>query len=255
MADEATEAAQAGDDTAPGVGAGTETAEGAPEAVRARLALALDVDDLVPALRLARELSPWFGTMKVGLELYSAAGPEAITTLVDVGVDVFCDIKLHDIPNTVGRAARVVGALGARYLTLHTAGGPAMVRAGVEGLREGAAGAGAAEPVALGVTVLTSEPEASTHLLRQRVAAGLDGGCHGFVCAAPDVVTVRQLAPSSIVVTPGIRPEGAPIDDQGRVATPREALAAGADLLVVGRPVTRADDPVAAARALAASLA
>jgi orotidine-5'-phosphate decarboxylase len=233
---------------------GTAAAERAPDEVRSRLALALDVDDLIPALRIARELSPWFGTTKVGLELYSAAGPEAITTLVDLGVDVFCDLKLHDIPNTVGRAARVVGALGARYLTLHTAGGPAMVRAGVEGLREGAAGAEAPEPVALGVTVLTSEPDVSTHLLRQRVTAGLDGGCQGFVCAVSDIATVRQLAPSSLVVTPGIRPEGAPADDQGRVATPRQAVDAGAGLLVVGRPITRADDPVAAARALVASL-
>jgi orotidine-5'-phosphate decarboxylase len=234
--------------------AAAEARDRAPAEVRDRLALALDVDDLIPALRLARELSPWFGTMKVGLELYSAAGPEAITTLVDLGVDVFCDIKLHDIPTTVGRAARVVGALGARYLTVHTAGGPAMVRAGVEGLREGAAGAEVAEPVALGVTVLTSEPEASTHLLRQRVTAGLDGGCQGFVCAVPDIPTVRQLAPSSLVVAPGIRPEGAPADDQGRVATPRQAVDAGAGLLVIGRPVTGADDPVAAARALVASL-
>jgi orotidine-5'-phosphate decarboxylase len=230
-------------------------AEGAPAAVRDRLALALDVDDLVPALRLAHELRPWFGTMKVGLELYLAAGPEVVTTLVDLGVDVFCDLKLHDIPNTVGRAARVVGALGARYLTIHAAGGPAMVRAGVEGLREGAASAEAPEPVALAVTVLTSEPEASAHLLRQRVTAGLDGGCQGFVCAVPDVPTVRQLAPPAVLVTPGIRPEGSPVDDQGRVATPAAALAAGADLLVVGRPVTRADDPVAAARALVASVA
>lgn len=226
-----------------------------PEALRARLVVALDVDDLVGALRLARELRPWFGTMKVGLELYSAAGPEAITSLANLGVDVFCDLKMHDIPNTVGRAARVIGALGARYLTLHTAGGAAMVRAGVEGLREGAAGAELGEPVALGVTVLTSEGEAATHLLHQRVRAGLDGGCGGFVCAAADVAAVRQLAPSAVVATPGIRPEGSPLDDQGRVATPRAALDAGADLLVVGRPVTRADDPIAAARALVASLA
>src|SRR5512145_2437562 len=176
MAEDATDAAATGD-------VGEPAADAAPDEVRRRLALALDVDDLIPALRLARELSPWFGTMKVGLELYSAAGPEAITSLVDLGVDVFCDLKLHDIPNTVGRAARVIGALGARYLTLHTAGGPTMVRAGVEGLREGAAGAGAPEPTSLGVTVLTSEPEATPHLLRQRVASGLDGGCGGFVCA------------------------------------------------------------------------
>ena len=239
-----------------GPGEGTAVGEeGAPDEVRRHLALALDVDDLVPALRLARDLRPWFGTMKVGLELYSAAGPEAVTSLVDLGVDVFCDLKLHDIPTTVARAARVIGALGARYLTVHAAGGPSMVRAGVEGLREGAAGAGAAEPTALCVTVLTSEPEATEHLLRQRVAMGLDGGCQGFVCAAPDLATVRQLVPTAVLVTPGIRPEGSPVDDQGRVATPRVALDDGADLLVLGRPITRADDPVAAARALVASLA
>ena len=195
----------------------------------------------MPALRLARELAPWFGTMKVGLELLQRSGAGR-STLVDLGVDVFCDLKLHDIPTTVGRA-RVV-ALGARYLTVHTAGGPAMVRAGIEGLREGAARASTdREPVGLGVTVLTSEPEVSEHLLHQRVAAGLDGGCQGFVCAVPDLPTVRQLAPRAVLATPGIRPEGAPADDQGRVATPRAALDAGSDLLVVGRPVTRADDP------------
>jgi orotidine-5'-phosphate decarboxylase len=235
--------------------AGGAMADGAPEDVRAHLALALDVDDLVPALRLARRLRPWFATMKVGLELYSSAGPEAITSLVDAGVDVLCDLKLHDIPNTVHRAARVVGALGARYLTLHAAGGVAMVRAGVEGFREGAAGAAGAEPTALGVTVLTSEPEPSAHLLRQRVAAGLEGGCTGLVCSALDIPTIREVAPSALLVTPGIRPEGAPAEDQARVATPREALDAGAGILVVGRPVTQADDPVAAARALAASIA
>jgi orotidine-5'-phosphate decarboxylase len=217
-------------------------ATGAPDDVRQRLALALDVDDLVAALRLARDLHGWFGTMKVGLELYSAAGPEAISTLTDLGVDVFCDLKLHDIPTTVERSARVLGALGVRYLNMHAAGGATMLRAGVEGLRDGAAGAG------------LPEPEVNTHLLHQRVIAGLDGGCDGFVCGAPDLPTVRQLAPRAVLVTPGIRPEGAPADDQGRVATPARALADGADLLVVGRTVTQADDPVAAARAIVASL-
>jgi orotidine-5'-phosphate decarboxylase len=236
-------------------GPSTVTAGEVPESLRGRMVLALDVDDLVVARRLARQLRPFFGTMKVGFELYSAAGPEAISLLTGMGVDVFCDVKLLDIPNTVGRAARVFGSLGARYLTLHTAGGAPMLRAGVEGLREGAAGADLPDPVAMGVTVLTSEPEASAHLLHQRVAAGLEGGCGGFVCAVPDVETVRQIVPAAVLATPGIRPEGAAIDDQGRVATPREALDAGADLLVVGRPVTRAADPVAAARALVAPLA
>lgn len=222
--------------------------------VRSRLALALDVDDLVAAMRLSRELRPWFGTMKIGLELYSAAGPEAISAISELGVDVFCDLKLHDIPSTVERSARVLGGLGVRYLTLHAAGGPTMVRAGVEGLREGAAGAGSPEPLALAVTILTSEPDAGPRLVRQRVTTGLDGGCRGFVCGPPELPTVRRLAPRALLVTPGIRPEGTPADDQSRVATPAQAVEAGADLLVVGRAVTRADDPLEAARALAESL-
>jgi orotidine-5'-phosphate decarboxylase len=242
-------------DTSTGPEPGTQPeASGAPDDVRRRLALALDVDDLVAAVRLARELRPWFGTMKVGLELYSAAGPEAVSTLLDLDVDVFCDLKLHDIPTTVERSARVLGALGVRYLNVHAAGGPSMVRAGVEGLRDGAAGAGLPDPVALAVTVLTSEPDASTHLLHQRVTAGLEGGCDGFVCGAPDLTAVRQLAPRAVLVTPGIRPQGAPADDQARVATPARAAADGADLLVLGRAVTRADDPVAAAQAITAEL-
>jgi orotidine-5'-phosphate decarboxylase len=240
------------DAVAVGDRAGEPTA--APEAVRRRLALALDVDDLVAAARLARELHPWFGTMKVGLELYSAGGPDAITAVTALGVDAFCDIKLHDIPATVGRAARVLGALGARYVTMHAAGGVPMLRAGVEGLREGAAGAGLPEPAALAVTVLTSEVEASEHVVRQRVKAGLDAGCAGVVCSVTDVPVVREIAPAALIVTPGIRPEGAPVDDQSRVATPQAAIDAGVDLLVVGRPVTGASDPVAAARDLVAPL-
>lgn len=251
------ESIRASNGTGVNAGGGAEDAagaEGAPDAVRRRLALALDIDDLVEAQRLAARLAPWFATAKVGLELYSAAGPEAVSTVRDVGLDVFCDLKLHDIPTTVGRAARVLGSFGVRYLTIHTAGGVAMVRAGADGLREGAAEAGLPEPVPLGVTVLTSEAEASVHLLHERVAVGLEAGCAGFVCAALDVPAVRRLAPRSLLVTPGIRPPGAPVDDQRRVATPQAALAAGADVLVIGRPVTRAADPVAASRALAADL-
>ena len=107
----------------------------------------------------------------------------------------------------------------------------------------------------LAVTVLTSDAEAPPHILRQRVAVGLEAGCAGIVCAAPDLPTVRQLAPAAVLAAPGIRPAGAPVDDQARVATPRDALAAGADLLVIGRAVTRAADPAAAARAVVASLA
>jgi len=232
----------------------TTTAPAVPESLRSHLALALDVDDLVAASRLARDLSPWYGTMKVGLELFSAAGPDAIATLANHDVDVFLDLKLHDIPNQVGRAARVLGALGASYVTFHTGGGVAMLRAGVEGLREGAAGAGLPEPCALAVTVLTSDSDWSEHVVRQRVVAGLEAGCGGFVCSVQDLPILRELAPAATIATPGIRPEGASSDDQARVATPSVALEGGADLLVIGRPIVQADDPIAATRALVAPL-
>ena len=225
-----------------------------PDSLRSRLALALDVDDLVAATRLARDLRPWFGTVKVGLELFSAAGPDAITTLREQGFRVFYDAKLHDIPTTVGKASRVLGALGASYVTLHAAGGASMLRAGVEGMREGAASAGLDEPTALGVTLLTNEPEASEHVLRQRAAVALEAGCGGLVCAVPDMGLLKEIAPAATIVTPGIRPEGAPSDDQGRVATPAEALDAGANLLVIGRAITRSSDPVGAARELLSPL-
>jgi orotidine-5'-phosphate decarboxylase len=226
----------------------------APEEVRRRLVLALDVDDVVEAVRLTRQLRPWFGTFKVGLELFSAAGPDAISAVRDLGVDVFHDAKLHDIPATVGRAARVLGAFGARYVTVHAAGGQAMVRAAVEGLREGAAAAELPTPEVLAVSVLTSEVDASEHVIRQRVVDSLEAGAGGIVCATPDLGLVRQLAPAAVLVTPGIRPEGAPADDQARVATPRAALDAGSDFIVIGRPITRADDHIAAARALISSI-
>jgi orotidine-5'-phosphate decarboxylase len=225
------------------------------ERVRRRLAIALDVDDLIAAQRLARRLAPWFGIAKVGLELYSASGPDAIVSLGDRGFDVFCDLKLHDIPNTVERAGRVLGAVGASYLTLHTAGGVDMVRAGVEGLREGAEAGGWPPPTGLGVTVLTSEGEAAADRLERAVATAVAGGCGGVVCAAADLPLVRRSAPGLLTVVPGIRPAGSDPHDQGRVATPAEAGAAGADILVIGRAVTSAADPEAAAAAIAEELA
>ncbi len=225
------------------------------EKVRDRLALALDVDDLIAALRLARRLRPWFGVAKVGLELFSAAGPEVVSALVDEGWKVFLDLKLHDIPTTVERAARVLGGLGISYLTLHGLGGRPMLEAGVSGLAEGAAAAGLPPPMALGVTVLTSEAEAPPGELARRASLARVSGCGGVVCAAPDLAEVGQAAPGLVKVVPGIRPAGTQRHDQGRVATPAEALAMGADLLVIGRAVTGAADPQAAARSLSAGLA
>ncbi|HVX16922.1 MAG TPA: orotidine-5'-phosphate decarboxylase [Acidimicrobiales bacterium] len=221
---------------------------------RARLAIALDVDDLVVAIRMARDLRPWFSVAKVGLELFSAVGPDAVTAMADLGYDVFADLKYHDIPTTVGRAARVTGALGAKYLNFHAQGGVDMLRAGVEGFKQGATDAGMPEPVALAVTILTSEPEAPADAMATRVGAAIEAGCDGVVCGAHDVAAVRQLAPAFVTMVPGIRPAGVDDHDQGRPGTPTEAIGAGASVIILGRAVTRAADPVAAATAVHAEV-
>jgi orotidine-5'-phosphate decarboxylase len=224
-------------------------------ALRSRLALALDVDDAVEAQRLARELRGWFGVAKVGLELFSAVGPEIVQLLIDDGYRVFLDLKMADIPTTVRKAARVLGALGVSYLTMHAFAGPAVLRAGVEGLTEGAERAGLPVPSALAVTILTSDADAPPHILAKRVAAAVEARCAGFVCAASDVKEAKEIAPRMLAVVPGLRAPGGAVHDQVRSATPAEALAAGADLLVIGRAVTAAPDRGAAAADLIASLA
>lgn len=228
--------------------------EVATDDVRARLALALDVDDLVEATRLARQMKDWFGVAKIGLELYTAAGPDAIGSLVDLGYEVFCDLKLYDIPNTVERTAHVLGALGVSYLTLHAHGGQSVLEAGVEGLARGADNAGLPAPKALAVTVLTSDSDAPPHIMPKRTALAIESGCQGIVCAAEDLDDARQLAPRLVRVVPGIRPEGSDHHDQSRAATPTTAVDHGADLLVIGRAVTQAEDPAAAASAIAAEV-
>ena len=211
---------------------------------RDRLALALDVDDLAAAVALADRLHPWFGVVKVGLELFAAAGPAAVEKLATPGRRIFLDLKLHDIPTTVGKAARQVGRLGVSYLTVHTAGGVDMLRAAVDGLEAGAAEAGVDRPMALGVTVLTSDPDASA--FPARLEAAVAGGCGGVVCSVRELPAVKERS-RLIAVVPGIRLPGGATHDQSRVGTPAEALAAGADLLVIGRAVTAAPDPEAAA--------
>ncbi len=227
----------------------------ADEAVRSRLAVALDVADLDRAIDLAAAVAPWFGVAKVGLQLFSVAGPAAVAAIGDQGLDVFLDLKLHDIPNTVGAAATEIGALGVRYLTVHASGGEAMLAAAVDGLATGAARLGLAPPVALAVTVLTSDSEAPPEVLTRRLDAAVAAGCTGVVCAAPDLEVIKSRAPDIVAVTPGIRLAGGSVHDQVRIATPASAVAAGADLLVVGRAVTGAEDPVAASSTVASEVA
>jgi orotidine-5'-phosphate decarboxylase len=226
------------------------------------LLVALDFASAEEAVRAAKPLASHVGGFKVGLELLLGPGPATVAAIRQLGVPVFADAKLHDIPRTVERAARQLGRLGARWVTVHAAGGLKMIEAAVSGLREGAGGR---EAGVLGVTVLTSmEPselatvgvggtpgKQTARLARLAAAAGAEG----VVCAVRELGDVGQVAPRLLKVTPGIRPAGADRDDQARVATPAEAVRRGADLIVVGRPITRAKDPVAAARAIIEELA
>jgi len=218
---------------------------------RDHLVLALDVGGLAEAEAMSAQVGEWFGFVKIGLELYAEAGPVAFDRFHHLGYRVFADLKLHDIPNTVGRAARVLGRHGVDFLNFHAAGGEAMLRAGVEGLVEGARDAGHARPMALAVTVLTSDPNVDAMDARLDVAR--DAGCDGVVCAGTDVERARARALRTMV--PGIRLAGDDANDQARVDTPGDAIARGADWLVIGRSVTGADDPERAAAEVARQVA
>ena len=221
-----------------------------PREARDHLALALDVGGLAEAEAMAARVGEWFGVVKVGLELYAEVGPAAFARFRDLGYRVFADLKLHDIPNTVARAATVLGRHGVDFLNFHAAGGVEMLRAGVEGLRDGARGAGHAPPLALAVTVLTSDHDASAFDARLQTA--VDAGCDGVVCSAHEVGAATAAGMRTMV--PGIRPAGADINDQARVATPESAIRDGATWLVIGRAVTGAPDPAAAAADIADSV-
>lgn len=223
----------------------------APPEVRDRLALPLDVGDLDAAITMARRVAPWFGIAKVGYELYAEAGPDAFARLHDLGFRVFCDLKLHDIPTTVERGAAALARHGVAFVNAHAAGGPDMLRAFVAGAAAGAADADVPMPVTLAVTVLTSD--ADTSAFAARLAVAHETGCAGVVCSGHELDAVRATGLRSMV--PGVRPAGTAVDDQARVVTPGAAITAGADWLLIGRPVTRAEDPAAAAAAIADEVA
>jgi len=219
-----------------------------------RIAVALDTADEGRLRELAAGLAGEADVLKVGLQAMSALGPRAIGIAAG-HAPVFCDLKLHDIPNTVAGAAAAAAAHGASLLTVHAAGGAAMIEA---------AAAAAPDVAVLAVTVLTSLDDEELVLLGMQDAAtivprlatrAVDAGAAGIVCAGREVATVRSAVDDGVtLVVPGVRPEGAAMDDQARVVTPRAAVDAGADLLVVGRPVTAAEDPVAVVRRIRAQM-
>jgi orotidine-5'-phosphate decarboxylase len=218
------------------------------------LIVALDLSDLDAAEALAGQLDAEAGLLKVGLELFAAGGPEAVTRL-RAFAPVFLDVKLHDIPNTVEGAARNCARLGVAMMTVHALGGEAMVAAAVRGATQGADQAGHPAPMILAVTVLSSlagEGLASpASLAFEAVAAG----ANGVVVSGEDVAQVREvLGTQACLVVPGIRPAGSNGHDQVRILTPEEAIERGADYLVVGRPITGSSDPAGVARAIRATV-
>jgi orotidine-5'-phosphate decarboxylase len=228
---------------------------------RKRLIVALDVSDAKAAVKLVEQLEgncQWF---KVGLELFTAAGPAVLESLLARGHSIFLDLKFHDIPNTVAGAVRSAAAWGVRMMTVHAAGGPEMLAAALEAL-DGVAN----PPQLLAVTVLTSMDAASlreagvnrspSNQVELLARMGLKAGIRGFVCSPQEVTALRALTgPEGVLAVPGIRPAGSNAMDQKRLATPAEALRAGASYLVVGRPITHAPDPAAAAQAILAEMA
>lgn len=226
------------------------------EAARQKLIVALDVPNASAASVLLDRLDDTCAWFKVGLELFVAAGPSVLEPILRRGHKVFLDLKLHDIPNTVAGAVRSAASLGASMLTLHAAGGPAMLTAA----REALAGTENA-PELLAVTVLTSMDAAQVNAIGLQhspaeqvdllARMGLEAGIRGFVCSPQEVGALRSLTgPEGVLVIPGIRPAGGDVGDQKRIATPADALNSGASYLVVGRPITQAPDPAKAAEAI-----
>jgi orotidine-5'-phosphate decarboxylase len=228
-----------------------------PQNHKAPIAVALDAPDAETAARWAQAVTPYVAVVKVGLELFCRTGPSIVETVRGgTGAGLFLDLKLHDIPNTVAGAARSVAKLKPKYLTVHATGGPDMVRAAVEA---------APDVTIAAVTVLTSLDDGvldqvglagpSADAVRRLALLAVKAGAGALVCSPHEVALVRaEVGPDVVLITPGVRPAGQDVQDQARVATPQEAIRNGADLLVIGRPITGSSDPGAAAAKIAASL-
>jgi orotidine-5'-phosphate decarboxylase len=231
--------------------------EGGDVSNRAPIAVALDAPSLETAARWAGLVTPYVSTVKIGLQLYLRYGPDAVDSIRGAsGVKVFLDLKLHDIPVTVAGAARAVGRLRPAILTVHAAGGAAMIKAAIQAAPQTSIAA---------VTVLTSLGDhdlaaigmagPAHDAVRRLALMAVEAGASGLVCSPNEVAAVRaEVGPDITLITPGIRPAGADAQDQARIATPEAALTAGADLLVIGRPITGAPDPGAAAAMIGSAL-
>src|SRR5208282_1152561 len=226
---------------------------------------ALDVSNVEAALKLAGQMAPAVGAFKIGGELFTAAGPDIVRRIRDTGAAVFLDLKFHDIPNTVAKAVAAAVRLDVQMLTIHTSGGLEMMRAAEASAQQTAKQTGGSAPLVLGVTVLTSsndgtlaetgcEPDVVAQverLARLAVKAGL----RGLVCSPLEIVALRKILPAQVqLVTPGIRTGTEKADDQKRTLSPREAVAAGANWLVIGRPIYAAENPRAAAEQILETL-
>ncbi|NJC07001.1 orotidine-5'-phosphate decarboxylase [Sphingomonas kaistensis] len=219
--------------------------------------VAIDTPDLGQARALAEAVSPHVGGLKLGLEFFAANGPAGVAALSKTGLPVFLDLKLHDIPNTVGKAVAALAPLAPAVLTVHAAGGREMLQAAKAAAPNGCK--------VVAVTVLTSLDSADladigvSSTPAEQVARLADlvrsAGCDGIVCSGEEVAAAASRWPKGVFVVPGLRPAGSAVGDQKRVLTPAEALDRGASLLVIGRPITAASNPAEAARAIAASLA
>lgn len=222
-----------------------------------RIFCAIDTDNLNDAKNLARALKGHVAGIKLGLEFFSAHGPQGYRALSSLGMPIFLDVKLHDIPNTVAGAVSSLLPLKPRFLTIHASGGPTMIKAAAEAAKK----AGKDAPKILAVTVLTSMGANDLTAVGQGADAGAqvarlatiakDSGADGIVCSPMEVAAMRTaLGPDFVLMVPGIRPAGGDLGDQKRVTTPKDAVAAGASFIVIGRPITGAPDPVAMAKAM-----
>lgn len=237
------------------------------ELAKERLIVALDVDTDCQAEDLIKQLAPYAGMFKVGMQLFYQAGPDLVRRLKQQGVKVFLDLKLHDIPNTVGQAARALAELGTDMINVHASGGPEMMRAAATVVRERAAALNLSVPLIISVTMLTSIdqhtfnhdlgiPGAIQEMVTRQAKLTKEAGLDGVVASPNEITVIREACGKEFkIVTPGIRPAWSVAGDQKRIMTPAQAVRQGADYLVVGRPITAATDPPQAAHQILAEIA